>query len=107
MIAQHPNHRGGSAVPPWARYLILLISGAVQVVPVLAGAYLIGTAGASMDDRPFSLERLAAGLAFLGSAATMLYAVYQDWRGGRRLNQSPVILASIALLVIGLLALMP
>lgn len=107
MVAQNTERRDGSAVPGWARLFIIFVAGAVQVIPILAGAYLVGTAGTAADAGAFSAERLIAGLAFLGSAATMLHAVHRSWRGGRRLDRSPAVIASVALLVVGLLALMP
>lgn len=107
MIAPH-SHRGAlSESPAWARYLILVVTGITQMIPILAGAYLVGTASGMVGTRPFSAERLIAGLAFLGSAAMTLHALYRGWRGGRPLGQNPALLASVALLVVGLVVLMP
>ncbi len=107
MIAQHSSPRADSAPPAWTRYFALVVSGISQVIPLLAGGYLVSTAGIGAGTRPFSAERLMAGLAFLCSAGTMLDMVRRRWRDGGHIGGSRALLASIALLVIGLIVLAP
>lgn len=96
LIAERTNPRRDPLLPAWTHLLRLVTLGAVQVIPLMIGGYMVVT-----SVQPFAGRGLLAGLCFLGSAVVTFVVIYRDWRYGAPFNRSVGFLVAIGLLVAG------